>query len=342
MHAAGLFNRRRPLRMRSPGRRLPGHPRNRRPAGCLRVRRGCASRSERGRRRGRAAGSAATRATASGIGDGAAPGRRPARRSRRTEDHQDRRDHASRSRAVVPRLASVRGHGPVARRLRLRLATGGETTATVTLRVPAERFDERARAPARDGRARSVPRPPASDDVTSSIVDLEARIRNLRGIRASSTALLVRARRADRRDPGVSRGSTRCAGEIEQLTAQLDAARTGWPRCRRSPSRSCRRARPSRCRRGRGIRGDASSTRSRRWFGAARAVADAADLAAIVGAADPRDRAISCWLAHAATAGRPGASHDPRRPRRIDRAQRAAIGTRPCDRLRAGPLSPAR
>jgi hypothetical protein len=98
--------------------------------------------------------------------------------------------------------------------------TGGEDeAATVTLRVPADRFDEALdRLHAMDGEVRAEAT--RDEDVTSSIVDLEARIRNLQASEEQYRLLLQRAEKIDDVLAVQSR-LDEVRGEIEQLTAQL-------------------------------------------------------------------------------------------------------------------------
>jgi tetrahydromethanopterin S-methyltransferase subunit G len=98
--------------------------------------------------------------------------------------------------------------------------TGGEDdSATVTLRVPADRFDEALeRLHDMDGKVRVEAT--KDEDVTSSVVDLEARIRNLR---ASEEQYRILVRRAERINDvlAVQSRLDDVRGQIEQLTAQL-------------------------------------------------------------------------------------------------------------------------
>ena len=98
--------------------------------------------------------------------------------------------------------------------------TGGEDeAATVTLRVPADRFDEALdRLHGMDGEVRAEATRDA--DVTSSIVDLEARIRNLQASEEQYRLLVQRAEKIDDVLAVQSR-LDEVRGEIEQLTAQL-------------------------------------------------------------------------------------------------------------------------
>ena len=91
--------------------------------------------------------------------------------------------------------------------------------ATVTLRIPAERFDEALqRLHAMDGEVKAEAT--RDEDVTSSIVDLEARIRNLQASEEQYRVLLGRAGQIK----DILAVQTRLddvRGQIEQLGAQL-------------------------------------------------------------------------------------------------------------------------
>jgi hypothetical protein len=94
-----------------------------------------------------------------------------------------------------------------------------DETATLTLRVPAARFDEALeRLHGLDGEV--VAEATRESDVTRQIVDLGARISNLQASEASYRALLERAERID--DVlTVQARLDQVRGEIEQLQAQL-------------------------------------------------------------------------------------------------------------------------
>jgi hypothetical protein len=98
--------------------------------------------------------------------------------------------------------------------------TGGEDeAATVTLRIPADRFDDALdRLHAMDGEVRVEAT--RDEDVTSAVVDLEARIRNLQASEAQYRLLVRRAEKIDDVLAVQSR-LDQVRGEIEQLTAQL-------------------------------------------------------------------------------------------------------------------------
>ncbi len=98
-------------------------------------------------------------------------------------------------------------------------AGSGDQGATLTLRIPAPRFDE-ALAQLRDLDGEVVAEATRESDVTRQIIDLGARIANLEASEASYRVLLERAERIEdvlavqSRLDGVR-------GEIEQLEAQL-------------------------------------------------------------------------------------------------------------------------
>ncbi len=98
--------------------------------------------------------------------------------------------------------------------------TGGEhDPATVTLRVPAERFDEAlSRLHGMKGEVRVEAT--KDEDVTSSIVDLDARIRNLQASEEQYRVLVSRAQKIDDILAVQSR-LDEVRGQIEQLSAQL-------------------------------------------------------------------------------------------------------------------------
>jgi hypothetical protein len=91
--------------------------------------------------------------------------------------------------------------------------------ASITLRVPAHRFDELlTRVHELDGRPRQETT--REEDVTGAIVDLEARIENLGASEAQYRQLLERAEKIDDILTVQSR-LDQVRGQIEQLTAQL-------------------------------------------------------------------------------------------------------------------------
>ena len=94
-----------------------------------------------------------------------------------------------------------------------------EQSATLTLRVPADRFDD-ALARLHELDATVVTEATREEDVTGQVVDLEARIANLEASEISYRTLLERAERFD----DVLAVQTRLdqvRGEIEQLKGQL-------------------------------------------------------------------------------------------------------------------------
>jgi hypothetical protein len=95
-----------------------------------------------------------------------------------------------------------------------------DDAATLTLRIPADRFEDAlVRLHQIDGEV--LAEATREEDVTSQIVDLEARIANLRASEESYRTLLDRAERIE----DVLAVQTRLdqvRGEIEQLTAQLE------------------------------------------------------------------------------------------------------------------------
>ena len=95
-----------------------------------------------------------------------------------------------------------------------------EDSATLTLRIPASRFDE-ALARLRELGGTVVGESTQEQDVTSQIVDLEARIANLEASEASYRALAERAERVEDVLAVQSR-LDEVRGEIEQMRAQLE------------------------------------------------------------------------------------------------------------------------
>jgi hypothetical protein len=94
--------------------------------------------------------------------------------------------------------------------------------ATVTLRIPAERFDEVLTRLQELDDVDLISMSTREEDVTGQVVDLEARIRNLEASEASYRALLDRADRIE--DILTVQGRLdEVRGEIEQLEAQLQA-----------------------------------------------------------------------------------------------------------------------
>lgn len=95
-----------------------------------------------------------------------------------------------------------------------------EQSATLTLRIPASRFDE-ALSRLRELGETVVAESTREQDVTSQVVDLEARIANLEASEASYRVLAERAERVEDVLAVQSR-LDEVRGEIEQLRAQLD------------------------------------------------------------------------------------------------------------------------
>jgi hypothetical protein len=93
--------------------------------------------------------------------------------------------------------------------------------ATLTIRIPAASFDE-ALARLHEMDAEVIAEATREQDVTSQVVDLEARIENLRASEASYRELAARAERVDDVLAVQSRLDD-VRGQIEQLQAQLDA-----------------------------------------------------------------------------------------------------------------------
>jgi hypothetical protein len=93
--------------------------------------------------------------------------------------------------------------------------------ATLTLRIPATSFDA-ALARLHELDARVVAEATREQDVTTEVVDLAARVDNLRASEASYRELVARAERIDDILAVQSRLDT-VRGEIERLQAQLDA-----------------------------------------------------------------------------------------------------------------------
>ncbi len=97
-----------------------------------------------------------------------------------------------------------------------------DETASITLRVPAERFDELLTRLQELADVDVVSMSTREEDVTGQVVDLEARIRNLEASEASYRALLERAERIE--DILTIQGRLdEVRGQIEQLDAQLQA-----------------------------------------------------------------------------------------------------------------------
>lgn len=97
---------------------------------------------------------------------------------------------------------------------------GPDDAATLTLRIPANRFDDAiSRLHELDGEV--VVEATREEDVTASVVDMEARIRNLQASEAQYRVLLEKA--TDIQDILTVQGRLdEVRGQIEQLQAQLD------------------------------------------------------------------------------------------------------------------------
>ena len=95
---------------------------------------------------------------------------------------------------------------------------GDEATATVTFRVPADRWDD-ALAAVRGVASETRHQQVQTQAVTNQVIDLGARITNLRATEAALQAIMAQATKiADVLD--VQAELTAVRGEIEQLTAQ--------------------------------------------------------------------------------------------------------------------------
>lgn len=95
-----------------------------------------------------------------------------------------------------------------------------EESASLTLRIPAARFDE-ALSRLRELGGKVVGEATQEQDVTSQVVDLQARIENLEASEASYRALAERAERVEDVLAVQSR-LDEVRGEIEQMRAQLE------------------------------------------------------------------------------------------------------------------------
>lgn len=97
---------------------------------------------------------------------------------------------------------------------------GSSRYATVTYRIPAERWSE-ALAALRGLASEVVSESTSSQDVTAQVVDLEARLANLRVTETALQSIMDRATTID--DVlEVQRELTKVRGDIESLTAQRD------------------------------------------------------------------------------------------------------------------------
>jgi Domain of unknown function (DUF4349) len=98
----------------------------------------------------------------------------------------------------------------------------GDESATITLRIPAERFDEVLTRLQELPDVEVVSMSTREEDVTNQVVDLQARIRNLEASEASYRVLFDRAQRIE--DILTVQGRLdEVRGRIEQLEAQLQA-----------------------------------------------------------------------------------------------------------------------
>ena len=99
-------------------------------------------------------------------------------------------------------------------------ASGDDGSASVVYRVPAARWDD-ATKHIRDLASRVVHAAVTTEEVTNQVVDLDARIRNLRATEASFQAIMVQAVKID--DVlAVQDQLTHVREEIEQLVAQKE------------------------------------------------------------------------------------------------------------------------
>jgi hypothetical protein len=97
---------------------------------------------------------------------------------------------------------------------------GKDEAATLTLRIPADRFDDAiTRLHDMDGDV--TVEATREEDVTGSVVDLDARIRNLQASEAQYRTLLAQAQKIDD-ILTVQARLDEVRGQIEQLQAQLD------------------------------------------------------------------------------------------------------------------------
>ena len=97
-----------------------------------------------------------------------------------------------------------------------------DQSASVTLRIPADRFDEVLTRLQELEDVELISMSTREEDVTGQVVDLEARIRNLEASEASYRALLDRAERIEDILTIQSR-LDEVRGQIEQIEAQLQA-----------------------------------------------------------------------------------------------------------------------
>jgi hypothetical protein len=101
-----------------------------------------------------------------------------------------------------------------------RYGSGDETTASITFRLPVARWDDALKAMRALG-GKIISEQTSTADVTSQVVDLDARITNLR---ATETALLAIMEKATEIKDilAVQEQLTQTRSQIEQLTAQRD------------------------------------------------------------------------------------------------------------------------
>ncbi len=127
------------------------------------------------------------------------------------------RDVAAAVTAVDDRIASLGGYVGSSEEN----ASGEDGAASVVYRVPAARWSDATRH-IRDLALRVVHAAVATEEVTNQVVDLDARIRNLRATEASFQAIMTQAVKID--DVlAVQDQLTHVREEIEQLVAQKEA-----------------------------------------------------------------------------------------------------------------------
>jgi len=100
--------------------------------------------------------------------------------------------------------------------------TGAGATATVDLRVPAARWDQTLTAVRAIGTV--LDQEIGSDEVTGQVIDLDARVANLRATEAALKAIMARATKIDD-ILSVQKQLTDTRGEIEQLAAKAASLR---------------------------------------------------------------------------------------------------------------------
>lgn len=124
--------------------------------------------------------------------------------------------------AVLDRVSSIvtRAGGYVA--ASRTSGTGAGATATVDLRVPAARWDETLTAVRGIGTV--LDQEIGSDEVTGQVLDLDARVANLRATEAALQAIMAKATKIDD-ILAVQKQLTDTRGEIEQLTAKAAGLR---------------------------------------------------------------------------------------------------------------------